>query len=76
MSENIRITISLSRYEYILLKRWATLHAKPPATFASQIIGNRVESNSELIDREYEKLGLIENKTVAEMDMELFGDGV
>lgn len=48
--ETIRITVSISGYEYRMLKYWSKIHAKPTATHASNILGSQVETNFRTIN--------------------------
>jgi len=44
-----RITVQLSETEYKLLTLWAKWHGRQAATYASQIIGARIEANRSVI---------------------------
>ena len=48
-SKIYRLTIQLSEAEFRLLEDWSNWHGRPRSTFASQIIGSRLATNSALI---------------------------
>lgn len=50
MARPPRMTVQLSDAEYKLLTLWAKWHGRQPATYASQIIGARLEANRGVID--------------------------
>lgn len=51
MADTYRMTISLSAFEMRKLICWSKTHGKPPATYAGQIIGARIEANIASIDQ-------------------------
>ena len=69
-----RIAITLSPYELRMLKMWAALHGRPPATYAAQIIGARIEGNAELIRREIGEMARMEGVTVEEIEARIIGE--
>lgn len=65
--EVIKITISLSGYEYRMLKYWAKIHGKPLATYSSQVLGARVESNYQSINEQMKLIAEQEEITPEEL---------
>lgn len=51
MADTYRMTISLSPFEMRKLILWSKAHGKPPATYAGQVIGARIEANVGTIDQ-------------------------
>lgn len=49
MPKTYKFQIQLSEFDMRWLTYWANLHGRPKGTFASQIIGARIEANIELI---------------------------
>jgi hypothetical protein len=62
------MTISLSAYEVRKLICWAKIHGKPKATYASQIIGARLESNFDTIRQQMEDIAAFEGISVQELE--------
>jgi hypothetical protein len=71
MEENLRLNITLSRYDLERLKIWAGLHGKTPSAYASQIISARIEGNFELINAQLSDYANNVNKSIAEAKEEL-----
>ena len=68
LSLQVRITITLSNYEARKLICWAKIHGKPKATYASQIIGSRLESNFDLIKKQMEDIAQREGISAQELE--------
>ena len=68
MAESLRITISLSAYEARKLICWAKIHGKPKATYASQIIGARIEANLDTINAHMQDIARFEGISVEDLE--------
>jgi hypothetical protein len=74
MEDNVRLGVTISRYDLKRLKIWAMLHGRTPTAYAAQIISFQIESNFDLINRQLEDYARSRGKTVNEVVGELEGD--
>lgn len=68
MADQLRITITLSSYEARKLICWAKIHGRPKATYASQIIGSRIEANLESICAQMQDIADHEGISIQELE--------
>lgn len=74
MSKNDnRIMVTLSDFALRNLTLWATLHNKPKATYAAQILESRIEANAKLIEELIQAEAKHRGVTVAELEAEWLG---
>jgi hypothetical protein len=52
---NKQFNVTLSAFEYYLLRKWAKNHNKPTAQYAAQIISARLEANTGWNIQEWEQ---------------------
>ncbi|BAZ40522.1 hypothetical protein NIES4101_64830 [Calothrix sp. NIES-4101] len=67
LEENVRLNITISRYNLQRLKYWAAISGKTPSAYASQIISARLEVNFDLINQQLEDLAQSQGMTLAEL---------
>ncbi len=67
LEENVRLNITVSRYNLQRLKYWAAVSGKTPSAYASQIISARLEANFDLINRQLEDLAQSQGMTLADL---------
>ncbi|GET41539.1 hypothetical protein [Microseira wollei] len=65
--ENIRINITLSRYNYNRLKLWSKIHGRSPAAFAAQIVAARIEANFALLNEQAADYAKWQKQTLEEI---------
>lgn len=74
MAEQNRVAVTLSPYQLKMLKMWAAINGRAPSTFAGQIISNRLESNAEMIRREFAAMAESEGVTPDDLLAKILGD--
>jgi hypothetical protein len=67
LEENVRLNITISRYNLQRLKYWAAISGKTPSAYASQIISARLEVNFDLINQQLEDLAQSQGMTLADL---------
>jgi hypothetical protein len=67
MDENVRLGITISRYDLRRLKIWAMLHGRAPTAYAAWLLTNQIESNFDVINRQLEDYAVSLGKTVDEV---------
>ena len=70
---NIRVSISMSPYDYRRLKIWAALHGKTPTAYAGQVVSARIEANFEEINKQVEDYAKAKNISFDEAMLDLQG---
>lgn len=68
MDENIKVMITISPYDFKMLRNWAKLHGRTPSTYAAQIISSRIESNMDLINKQVQDYAAFKGMTVEELE--------
>lgn len=74
MEENIKVAITVSKYDYRRLKLWAATHGKTPSAFAGQIVAARLESNFDAINKQIADYAKSRGIAVEELEIELIDD--
>jgi hypothetical protein len=74
MEENLKISITISPYDYKLLRRWGGIHGKSPSAYAGQILAARLEANFELIERQTANYAKSRGISLEEAEAELEGE--
>ena len=73
--DNVRLYITVSKYNYRKLKEWARIHGKPPSTFAGQIVATNLESNLDTIEKQKQDLAHYEGISADELQKRWEGEG-
>lgn len=72
--ENIRINITLSRYDYHRLKLWCKIRGRTPAAFAGQLVSSAIEANFDLINAQAADYAKWQKRTLEDMIDEASGE--
>jgi hypothetical protein len=74
MEENLKISITISPYDYKRLKLWAGIHGKSPSAYAGQILAARLEGNFEIIEQQFANYAKSRGLSQEEAEAELAGE--
>ena len=66
--DNVRLNITISRYDFRKLRNWAKIHGRAPTTYGGQIISSRLESNTDTINRQMQEIAAYEGISVEELE--------
>lgn len=71
VDDNVKLGLTISRYDLRRLKMWATIHGRSPTAYAAQIISSRLEANFATINEQFADYAKSKGKTVEEVLVDL-----